>query len=70
MTDWLKNNASNLWSWAILIVASIIIFAVSRGTEFQQFGIGLLSACVTLLVVMAIFEVIWQIAMLAGFSRK
>ncbi len=70
MTDWLKSNASNLLSWAILIVASIVIFAVSRGTTFQQFGIGLLSACVTLLVAMAVFEVIWQIAMLAHFSRR
>lgn len=63
MTDWLKNNASIVWSWAALIAAAAIVFAASRGTQFAQLGIALLTAAVALLVVMALFEVIWQAAM-------
>jgi len=63
MTDWFKNNASIVWSWAALIAASAIVFAISRGTQFAQFGIGLLTAALALLVAMALFEVIWQAAM-------
>jgi hypothetical protein len=60
MPSWLDRNSSNIWSWAALMTASIITFAASRGTEFQQFGVGLLSASLGLLVLMAMFEAIWQ----------
>ncbi len=63
MTDWLKNNASIVWSWAALIAVAAIVFLASRGTQFAQFGIGLLTAAVALLVAMALLEVIWQAAM-------
>ncbi len=61
MTAWLQIDRSNLWSLAALITASILIFVTSRGTSFQQFGIGLLTASVSLVVVMAVFEAIWHI---------
>jgi hypothetical protein len=60
MTNWLERNSSDAWSWAALMAVSLIVFAASRGTEFQQFGVGLLSAAFGLLVLMAIFEAIWQ----------
>jgi hypothetical protein len=63
MTDWLKSNASIIWSWAALIAVAAIVFFASRGTQLAQFGIGLLTAAVTLLVAMVVFEVIWQAAM-------
>ncbi len=61
MAAWLEIDRSNLWSLAALIAASILIFVASRGTSFQQFGIGLLTASVSLVVVMAAFEAIWQV---------
>ena len=60
MTDWLKSNASTIGAWAALIAASLIIFWATRGTQFRQLGIGLLTASVSLLVAMAVFEAIWQ----------
>lgn len=62
MTDWFKDNASIVWSWAALIVVAAIIFGVSRGTHYQEFGAGLLTASIALLVCMAIFEAICQAA--------
>jgi hypothetical protein len=61
MTGWLKRNSSNICSLAALIAASIVVFVASRGTEFQQFGIGLVSASVALFLIIGVFEVIWQI---------
>jgi hypothetical protein len=63
MTPWLKDNASVILRWAALIAASLIIFAASRGTRFQQFGDGLLTASVTLLIAIGLFEIIWQLLM-------
>jgi uncharacterized membrane-anchored protein len=62
VTHWLKNNMPIVWWWVALIIVSVVVCAASRGTEFAQFGIGLLSASLALLVAMAIFEVIWQLA--------
>lgn len=63
MIDWLRKNASIVWSWAALIAVAAIVFGATRGTALAQFGIGLLAAAIALLVVMAIFELIWQGAM-------
>jgi hypothetical protein len=62
VTHWFKNNMPIVWWWVALIAASAIVFAASRGTGLAQFGMGLLSASLALLVAMAIFEVIWQLA--------
>ena len=61
MTPWLKDNASVVLWWAALIAASLIVFTASRGTRFQQFGDGLLTASVTLLIAIGLFEIIWQL---------
>jgi hypothetical protein len=63
MTPWLKDNASVVLWWAALIAASLIMFAASRGTRFQQFGEALLSASVSLLIAIGLFEMIWQLLM-------
>lgn len=60
MTHWLKDNAQNLWWLAGFLGIAIIVFAVGRGTGFQQFGLGLLCAVVALFVALAIFEALWQ----------
>lgn len=62
MTDWLKRNSDNVWSSVALLAISIVVFAASRGTEYQRFGIGLLTAAIALIVAMAVFEAIWEIA--------
>ena len=63
MTPWLKDNASLILWWAALIAASLIMFAGSRGTRFQQFGEALLTASVSLLIAIGLFEIIWQLLM-------
>jgi hypothetical protein len=60
MTSWLKNNASIIGSWAALIAVAAIICVASRGTQFAQLGMGLLTAAIALLVAVAVFEAIWQ----------
>jgi hypothetical protein len=60
-TDWFRRNASAVLWWAALVVGSLMIFSVSRGTQFQQFGIALLVACLSLLAAIGIFEAIWQL---------
>jgi hypothetical protein len=62
MTGWFKDNASIIWSWAALIAVAAIVFVASRGTQFAQCGVGLLTAAIALLLAMALFEAIWQIA--------
>jgi hypothetical protein len=63
MTDWFKENASIIWSWAALIAVAAIVFGAGRGTQYQQLGVGLLTASIALLVCMAVFEAIWQAAL-------
>ena len=60
MTDWCKNNTSLVWSWIALIGIAAIVCAASHGTLFQQLGIGLLTSAISLLVVVVVFEAIWQ----------
>lgn len=62
MTDWFKDNAPIVWSWVALIAVAAIAFAASRGTQYQQFGVGLLTASIALLVFVAVFEAIWLAA--------
>lgn len=62
MTNGFKNNASMIWSWAALIGIAAIVCAATHGTSFQQLGIGLLTGAIALLVVVAVFEAIWQCA--------
>lgn len=60
--NWLRNNSSTVWSWAALIAGALIVFALTWGTQYRQLGIALLAAAVTLLVLMAVFEAIWHVA--------
>jgi cell division protein FtsW (lipid II flippase) len=61
MSDWLSRNSSNVWSLIGLLAAAMIVFVASRVTSFQQFGIGLLTASVALIVLMALFETVLEI---------
>lgn len=62
MAGWFRDNKSVVWSWAILIAVAAVAFGATRGTQFAQLGVGLLTAAIALLVTMAVFEIIWQTA--------
>jgi divalent metal cation (Fe/Co/Zn/Cd) transporter len=62
MTNGFQYNTSVIWSWTALIGIAAIVCAVTRGTSFQQLGIGLLTAAIALLVAVAVFEAIWRSA--------
>ncbi|MBI3436912.1 MAG: hypothetical protein HY056_17810 [Proteobacteria bacterium] len=60
MIQWVNDNRSVVYSWAILIGVAVIFLAVSAGTQFHQLAIGLLASSVTLFVALAVFECAWQ----------
>ena len=62
MNAWIKSNRSTILLWALLTVGSLIVFALTRGTNYQQLGMALLTATVALLVAMGVFEALWQMA--------
>jgi uncharacterized membrane protein len=55
-----KIDPSTVWSWAALIVASLIAFWVTRGTEYYQLAFGILLSSVTLLILLSLVELVWQ----------
>jgi hypothetical protein len=60
MRRWLTENGTEVTRWAALIGGAFIVFWLTRGTAYQQLGIGLLSSAVALLVCLMVFEVIWR----------
>jgi hypothetical protein len=62
MAAWLKNNVSTVCWWIGLIAGSAIVLVITRGSQFQQLGIGLLISAISLFVIMALFEALWYLA--------
>ena len=60
MKAWVYDNAATIWSWVALLGVSAIVFAATLHTSLHQFGVGLLTAAIALLVLMLVFEGIWQ----------
>jgi hypothetical protein len=60
MRRWLTKNRTEVTRWAVLIGGAFIVFLLTRGTSYQQPGIGILASAVTLLVCLMVFEVIWR----------
>lgn len=58
----LKTLYPDFLLWAGLVVASAIFFWLSLGTQRYPPAIGLLTSSVSLLMLMAFFEVAWQAA--------
>jgi hypothetical protein len=56
---WLGHYAATIRRWAAVIVGTVILVLVTRGTPYHQLAIGLLASSVTLLVALAVFEGIW-----------
>jgi hypothetical protein len=60
MQKWLKDNHAP--GWAALIGCALVAYWISRDTSYHQLAVGVLAAAVTLLVVMLVFEAVWEIA--------
>ena len=50
-----------LGGWACLIVASLIAFWLTEGTQYHQLAVGIMMSASTLFILMAIFECIWRL---------
>jgi polyferredoxin len=53
---------SALYGLALLIIAALIFFWLSRGTQFYHFAAGLVVSVLVLVVAKAAFEGVWQAA--------
>ena len=69
MINYAQGNARVIVSWVALIVAVLIIFWLSRATRFEQFGMGLLVATISLLIAIALCELVWQL-LISPFGRR
>lgn len=52
---------ATVWSWAALIAAALIAFLVTRATQYRQLGVGILLSSATLLGLLLLFELLWQL---------
>lgn len=57
----LQMDPSALWSWAALIAAALIAFWLTRATEYHQLALGILLSSVTLLILLSLVELVWQV---------
>lgn len=55
----IRKNTSALRAWVAVISAALIMFWISRGTEYHQLAIGLLASSVSLFAAMSLFEFVW-----------
>ena len=62
-------ESATAWSWAALIAASLIAFGVTHGTEYRQLGVAILLSSATLLALLLLFEMLWQL-LLALFELE
>jgi hypothetical protein len=62
---WTKDNLATICSWATLIFGAAAFFWISRGTSYQQLAVGILASAVTLVLLMLVFEGLWQLATMA-----
>lgn len=51
---------STAWSWAALIAAALVAFWLTRGTSYHRLALGVLLSSVTLLILLSVFELLWQ----------
>ena len=57
----LKDDANALIGWtAVIGGAAVVAFWLSEGTSYHQLAVGILMSSGTLLVLMALFEIIWR----------
>jgi hypothetical protein len=62
MKQWLKeNNGATIGWWIALIGCALIAFWLTSGSAYHHLGIGILTASLSLLVAMALFEALWWV---------
>lgn len=49
------------WSWAAFIAAALAVFWVMRGSQYHQLALGLLLSSITLLILLSLVELAWQV---------
>lgn len=57
-----RDTSRAILGWACLIVASLIFFWLSEGTQYHQFAAGILLSSSTLFILMTLFECLWRLA--------
>lgn len=57
-----RSNARDLAGWACLIVASLVAFWITEGTQYHQLVVGILMSSSTLFILMAVFECLWRLS--------
>jgi hypothetical protein len=62
----LQEYRSTIASLAALICGSLVFLWISRGTQFHQLAIGIAMFSVTLSLALALFELLWRVALLAA----
>lgn len=57
----IREDSRALGGWIGLIVASLIAFWLTEGTQYHQLAAGLLMSSSTLFILMALFECLWRL---------
>ena len=54
-------DPQTIWSCAALIATVLIMFWMTRGTQYHQLALGMLLSSITLLVALSLFEALWWV---------
>ncbi|MEH6952070.1 hypothetical protein V4R08_12150 [Nitrobacter sp. NHB1] len=57
----MREDLRALGGWIGLIIASLIAFWLTEGTQYHQLAAGLLMSSSTLFILMALFECLWRL---------
>ena len=49
------------WLWAAFIAAALVAFWATRQTQYHQLALGLLLSSITLLILLSLVELAWQL---------
>ena len=74
MAPLLNPRVSALYGWALLIVASLLLFWLGCGTPIYRFATGFMVSVFVLVIALALFECVWQAVAYAlralGLARR
>jgi hypothetical protein len=49
------------WLWAASIAAALVAFWATRETQYHELALGLLLSSITLLILLSLVELAWQV---------
>lgn len=74
MAPLLNARYSALYGWALVVVASLLLFWLSRGTPLYRFATGFMVSVFVLVIALALLECVWRAAVYAlgalGVARR